>query len=165
MLVLRRWRPRRDFSFAEFETLHARLLEIDWVTRGAPSIVCENDRQKRGVSPSTDQAYGCREFCSSRTGKSRKIWDGSLGTSRLAILKLPYVRQHAFSTGPLISFCAAGWNGRCRFMTSPPSHHGIAPLGLLPQNCPSGHCFLRLIPVLIGHQFAPWLASSLGVPN
>jgi hypothetical protein len=42
-------------SFAKFETLQARLLEIDWVTRGALSIVCNYDGQKRGVSPSTDQ--------------------------------------------------------------------------------------------------------------
>src|SRR5712692_10136835 len=38
-----------------------------------------------------------REFCSSRTSMSRKMRDGSLGTSRLAILELLFVRQHASS--------------------------------------------------------------------
>src|SRR3989442_3519609 len=44
-----------------------------------------------------------------------------------------------------------------------PDYSRSGPASLLPQNCPSGHCFLRSIPVLNGYQFAPWLVSSLCV--
>jgi hypothetical protein len=55
ILAVRRLGPQHELSCVEFETLHAILLETDWVTRGALSIVYASDVQKRGVSPSTEQ--------------------------------------------------------------------------------------------------------------